>query len=298
LYLLLEFDIFRKMMAGNSIMMLFSRKITFLNILLVGLSPLFADQPDAPRERSGENDIVKISPIGIEAVLLEGGSFEMGDKFNIGDGDEKPVHKVTLSDFYISVTEVTIQQYKMFCRKTGRKMPMQGSDSKNDYPVAFVTWFDAMDFCKWVEGSLPTEAQWEYAATLGGMSVKYPTGNDLNHSMANYSGTGKKDRWKRISPVAKFPPNIFGIYDLAGNVYEWCFDYYKSGYYSLPAYRDPRGPATSMFRVLRGGSWYHDKDELRSSDRFRYMPVARVSFVGFRVVWDPKTVNTDRTRSD
>lgn len=257
---------------------------------------LIAIEPDAlPADR--DREVVSIGPLEMEAILVEGGDFEMGDKFNVGDSDEQPVHEVALSDFYISVTEVTVRQYKAFCLATDRAMPQQESYSKDDCPIVFVTWFEAQDFCEWVGGSLPTEAQWEYAATSRGLTFKYPSGNEIDHSLANFSGTGKKDRWKKLAPVAKFPPNPIGLYDMAGNVYEWCYDYYKSDYYSLPGYQDPMGPATSMFKVLRGGSWYHDKEEMRCSNRFRYMPVARMSFVGFRVAWDPKTAPFNRGQS-
>lgn len=248
-----------------------------------------ADQPMRTGGRNSDRS-VKLGPLRIEAVRIEGGSFDMGNVFKNGDSDEQPVHKVTLSDYYISKTEVTVGQYMEFCRRTNRKMPMQDNGSRDNFPVVYVTWYDAHDFCEWVGGDLPSEAQWEYVARCGGNSIKYPSGNQIDHGDANFSGTGKKDRWKRVAPVAKFPPNMLGVYDLAGNVYEWCRDYYKSDYYSLPAYQDPQGPATSMFKVLRGGSWYHDKEEMRCADRFRFMPVARVSFVGFRVAWSIEDV--------
>jgi len=259
---------------------------------LLGTFMVLGKTPDVPRNQSEEVKIVKIGPLAMEAVFVQGGTFEMGDHFRVGESDELPVHQVSLSDFYMSTTEVTAEQYKAYCRQTDRKMPLQEEESKDDYPVVFITWFEANDFCEWVGGELPTEAQWEYAATARGLVMRYPTGNEIDHSMANFSDTGKKDRWKRLAPVAKFPPNMLGIYDLAGNVYEWCYDYYKSDSYNMPAYLDPRGTATSMFKVLRGGSWYHDKEQLRCSDRFRYMPVARMSFVGFRVVWDTDKVQT------
>jgi len=258
-------------------------------LILFGSVVIFAAEPDPIPEGEEHSPVIKIGPLEMDAVLIKGGVFEMGDKFNVGDGDEKPVHEVTLTDYYLSTTEVTVGQYKKYCIATNTAMPEQESYSRDNYPIVFVTWFEARKFCEWVGGFLPTEAQWEYAASSRGLTFKYPTGNTIDHSKANYSGTRKKDRWKKCSPVAKFPPNSLGIYDLAGNVYEWCYDYYKGDYYSMPAYENPRGPATSIFKVLRGGSWYHDKEKLRCSDRFRYMPVARVSFVGFRVAWDPKT---------
>ncbi|MFH1213693.1 MAG: formylglycine-generating enzyme family protein [Candidatus Neomarinimicrobiota bacterium] len=234
---------------------------------------------------------MKISVLEIPSVLVKGGSFEMGTTVPDGEADGKPIHNVTLTDFYISATEVTIGQYKAYCQQTGKAMPEQEAECSNTHPVAFVNWYEAEEFCEWVGGFLPTEAQWEYAARSGGMTMKYPSGNEIDHSMANYSGTGQTDKWKRCAPVAKFPPNILGLYDMAGNVYEWCRDYYRSDYYQYSAKIDPAGPATSLFKVIRGGSWYHSEETLRSTHRYRYMPVARLSFVGFRVAWDPSKVH-------
>jgi len=212
----------------------------------------------------------------------------MGDQFDTGDDDEKPVHSVTLNDFYLSATEVTVAQFKKFCIATHRKMPEQESTSADDHPIVFITWYEAKDFCEWVGGNLPTEAQWEYAARSGGLSIQYPTGNEMDRSTANIFGKGKKDKWEKTSPVGNFPPNYLGIYDMAGNAYEWCNDNYKSDYFASSNSFEPQGPATSMFKTLRGGSWYHNKEEMRCSDRFRFMPVARIGFVGFRIAWKPE----------
>lgn len=268
------------------------KRVFFCFFLLIAVTIALANLPE-PVRKTGENvnKIVKIGPLDIEAVLVKGGTYEMGDIFVVGKDDERPVHIVTISDFYLSVTEITVRQYKKFCKRTNRKMPIQEKYSRDNYPVVFVTWYEAKDFCEWMGGLLPTEAQWEYAARSGGLMLKYPTGSNIDHSLANYSGKDGRDKWKKVSPVAKFTPNTLGIYDLAGNVYEWCLDYYKGNYYSLSLSQNPTGPATSIFRVLRGGSWYHDKECLRTSHRFRYLPVARVSFVGFRVAWDPEKVN-------
>lgn len=246
----------------------------------------YAPEPAHRSANSSENE-VKIGTLEIPAVLVKGGTFEMGAAGEESADDAKPVHRVTLTDFYISTTEVTIGQYKEFCRQTGKAMPEQEPETDDSYPVAFVTWYEANEFCEWVGGDLPTEAQWEYAARSGGMDLTFPNGNSIDHAQANFSGTGQTDKWKRGAPVAKFPPNNLGIYDLAGNLYEWCQDYYRSDYYQNSRMINPAGPATSLFKVIRGGSWYHEKSEMRTTSRFRYMPVARLSFVGFRVAWDP-----------
>jgi len=267
--------------------LILNTKPVFLPIL-TGIAAAFlaASSPQPiPKNQDGESNPILIGTLKIPAVFVKGGNFEMGDQFDAGNDDEKPVHTVTLNDFFLSATEVTVAQFKKFCLSTNRKIPEQEPTSADDHPVVFITWYEAKDFCEWVGGSLPTEAQWEYAARSGGMMLRYPSGDEVDHTMANLSGKGKKDKWDKTSPVGKFAPNHLGLYDMAGNVYEWCNDNYKSDYYELSNSIEPQGPATSMFKILRGGSWYHGKEELRCSDRFRFMPVARISFVGFRVVW-------------
>ena len=249
---------------------------------------LMASAPEtAPKRNQGGSSVVILGPIEMQAVLVEGGTFNMGDMWSVGGDNEKPVHEVKLSDFYISISEVTIGEYKEFCKRTHRKMPLQDDGSQDNFPVAYVTWYEAKNFCDWVGGQLPTEAQWEYSARCKGKPMIYPSGEHIDHSLANYSGKERKDRWERTSPVKKFKPNVLGIYDLAGNLYEWCFDYYKSDYYAKSFKVDPTGPSSGLYKVLRGGSWYHHENELRTSHRFRYLAVARVSYVGFRVAWNP-----------
>lgn len=262
-----------------------------LGFILMVVNLTSALPPESlPSEPNQVHPIVYLGPLQIPAVLVKGGEFEMGDLFGGGSSDERPVHKVRVSDFYMSITEVTIGQYKRYCVKTNKAMPEQEEYTRDDYPIAFVTWFEAQEFCQWMGGTLPTEAQWEYAAKAGGLSLKYPTGASISHDLANFSGTGGKDRWKKAAPVGKFPPNPLGIYDLAGNLYEWCLDYYRSNYYEFSAQVDPPGPSSGMFKVVRGGSWYHDEATLRTSHRYRYLAVARLSFLGFRVVWNKDQV--------
>jgi len=265
-------------------------------VVILGLGfdmGVFADAPETTGNAVSSGEIIEISPLKVKAALIPGGEFQMGSA-ETGSGDEKPQHRVILSDFYLSITEVTIGQYKEFCRQTGKSMPRQEDYAKDNYPVAFVTWYEAQEFCQWAGGSLPTEAQWEYAARAGGKPIVYPNGNEITHDHANFEGVGERDRWKKSAPVGKFPPSVLGLYDMAGNIYEWCYDNYKSDYYSVSTTKNPKGPATGMFRVLRGGSWYHGKEAMRTTYRFRFMPVARVGFVGFRVAWEPGTITVPR----
>jgi len=170
-----------------------------------------------------------------------------------------------------------------------------------------VSWYGAVAFCNWLsrkagleevydEGTweadfskvgyrLPTEAEWEYAARAGGKEIKYPNGNSLTHDDANYDGTGGRDRWWRTSPVGSFPPNELGLYDMAGNVWEWCNDWYDSGYYSRSPVDNPTGPSSGTYhKVHRGGSWGDGPWDCRTAYRGGYAPVYARNVVGFRVV--------------
>lgn len=179
---------------------------------------------------------------GVEFVWVSGGSFLMGDVRGDGAEDEKPPHRVRLDGFWMGRYEVTVGQYRRFCRETGRSMPPQPPGSGEDHPVVNVSWYDAMEFCRWVGRRLPTEAEWEYAARAGGRKLRYPRGEALTHDDANFSGIGGADRWEGPAPVGSFPPNALGLCDMDGNVREWCLDRYRKDYYRYSnSIRNPKG---------------------------------------------------------
>jgi len=213
---------------------------------------------------------------GMTLVLIPGGTFEMGDTFEDGASDEKSVHPVTVSDFYMSKTEVTNSQFCQFLNEKGNKpkgglfcidipdedcmITNQGGrfvskSGHENHPVIEVSWYGAKAFANWAGCRLPTEAEWEFAARNGGKKVKYPNGDNLTHNDANFSGTEGKDKWNRTSPVASFPHNDLKLYDMAGNVWEWCVDWYNENYYNSSPKNNPKGPLSSPIkaRVLRGG---------------------------------------------
>jgi len=210
-------------------------------------------------EKGGTELPTKISPIdGAPMVLIPAGEFQMGS--NDGGDSEKPVHTVYLDAFYMDVYEVTNARYKKFMDATGHKAPAYWSNSKfnsPDQPVVSVSWHDAKAYCDWAGKRLPTEAEWEKAARGGLVGRKYPWGDNLTHDDANYSGTGGKDTWEKPAPVGSFAPNGYGLYDMAGNVWEWCADWYDIGYYAKSPRGNPTGPSSGTYRVLRGGSWYY-----------------------------------------
>jgi formylglycine-generating enzyme len=194
-----------------------------------------------------------------EMVLVEGGSFTMGDEWGMGSEDELPTHEVSLKNFKISKTEVTVKQYRQFCRETGRSMPEAPSWGWQDNnPMVNVNWHDAVAYCDWLSDKmdglyrLPTEAEWEYAARGGKNSkgFKYSGGQSM-HSVGWFSENSNS----RTQAVASKKPNELGIYDMSGNVWEWCSDWYGKDYYANSPSSNPRGPSSGSNRVLRGGSW-------------------------------------------
>jgi formylglycine-generating enzyme required for sulfatase activity len=224
-------------------------------------------------------------------VRIEPGQFQMGA--TPGDTqaseDEKPRHPVRITKrFWLGATPVTVAAYIRFTSEEPQfKMPNAPSFnpnwSKPDHPIVRVTWDEAKAYCEWVGGRLPTEAEWEYAARGGKDGLKYPWGNAITPENANYSGS----KWNGTSPVGSYPPNAWGLYDMAGNVWEWVGDWYGEHYYgTMPLDKpvdDPRG-SQSTLRVLRGGSFYIDTGYLRAANRDRDAPGYRYSVIGFRCV--------------
>jgi formylglycine-generating enzyme required for sulfatase activity len=238
--------------------------------------------------------------MGIEITLVEGGSFEMGDIFGEGKTNELPVHKVTLDSFYISKTEITFDQFDKFCDALGRDKPNDEGWGRGDRPVINVSWYDARDFCAWLsmktgqEIRLPTEAEWEYAAREGGERVRFGNGKLIaNPQEINYNGDEKNKKSYSISgenrqktmPVATFEANAIGIFDMAGNISEWCLDWYDTDYYSYSPSRNPVGSKSETFyRVIKDGSFGCSADGLRVSVRYLSTPDGRYNDVGFRIV--------------
>lgn len=232
----------------------------------------------------------RFEPSGSEFVAIPPGSFEMGcvpgdDKCL---GDEEPRHRVTLTKgFWLQTTEVTVAQYRKFARATSR--PWREAELAalgDDHPVVCVTWEDAAAYCRWAGGRLPTEAEWEYAARGGQDGQIYPWGNAASHDRANYGQTGGRDIWERTSPVASFPPNGYGLYDMSGNVYEWCADWYAETYYGQSPAVDPQGPTSGQDRVVRGGSFEFIPAAVRSSSRLPWPPTLTMDLIGFRCLRD------------
>jgi formylglycine-generating enzyme required for sulfatase activity len=207
-------------------------------------------------------------------VRIEGGSFLMGSPGDTGDPFERPQHRVTVSPFYIQEHEVTNAEYRRFDPNHDRLAP-------DDHPVANVTWYEAAAYAAWVGGSLPTEAQWEFAAR-GKDGRVYPWGEgDPTCAQANFRDCGSAVRPVRDGRDRGQTPEQ--VFDLAGNVWEWCRDW--SGDYTSGEQMDPLGPPSGSARAVRGGSFFNLPYDLRAVNRYRSAPDVRNVSLGFRVVW-------------
>ena len=213
-----------------------------------------------------------------------------------GDADEQPVHQVTVPAFEMNRTEVTVAQYQACVDAGVCTEPDQcgsycnwGVAGREDHPVNCVDWFQAVDFCTWMGGWLPSEAEWEYAARGGGQDITYPWGDDspsCTYAVMREGGWGcEMDRtWAVCSKTAGNTAQ--GLCDMAGNVLEWVQDWYHSDYNGAPsdgsAWEDPSG----SYRVYRGGSFYNDAFTLRASYRYDVFPSLRSGILGLRCVRD------------
>jgi len=212
-----------------------------------------------------------------EMVFVKGGTFMMGS--NDGDSDEKPIHRVTVSDFYIGKYEVTQKEWKAVMGNNPSRF------KGDDRPVEKVSWYDVQEFIKKLNKKtggnyrLPTEAEWEYAARGGAKSrgYKYAGSNDIEE-VAEYEGNNDKE----TKPVGGKRPNELGIYDMSGNVYEWCSDW-KAGY-SSSSQTNPTGPSSGSDRVCRGGGWGSNASYCRVALRDNLTPANSYNYLGFRLV--------------
>ena len=225
-------------------------------------------------------------------VSVPAGTFTMGS--NDGDDDEKPVHQVELDAFFIDVHEVTVEQYGK-CVEAGKcGTPATGSGynwgkaDRRNHPVNGVSWNDAKNFCSYEGKRLPTEAEWEKAATWkDGMKYDYPSGKDsVSCTDAVMDDGGEGCGQGRTWPVGSKTEEINGTYDMAGNVLEWVADRY--GGYPSGKRTNPEGPTSGSSRVARGGGWSNmQASDLRGTFRRGYRPVLRHDFLGLRCAVSP-----------
>ena len=271
---------------------------------------LYQQKPKKRRfwDRSDRNHRI---PNGDELIYVEGGNFIMGDTWGDGESYEKPTHRVDLTyDFYVGKYPVTFEEYDRYCKETGATKLGDCSWGRGRRPVINVSWFDAIGYCNWLsekeglpiayygDGSLLnenrrkteditrvkgyrllTEAEWEYAARGGKKSMGYKySGSSSPDSVAWYdSNSGSKTH-----KVGQKKRNKLGLYDMSGNVWEWCSDWFDNGYYSKSPTTNPYNTAGSS-RVIRGGSWHNYATDTRVANRGNYSPTDARSGLGFRI---------------
>jgi formylglycine-generating enzyme required for sulfatase activity len=232
-------------------------------------------------------DNTRVNPIdGAEMVRVPAGEFRMGSAASEGWGSERPQHTVYLDGYWIYKYEVTVKQYRAFCAATGHAFPTDTPSWgwQDTHPIMHVTWFDAQAYAAWAHAALPTEAQWEKAAR-GTDARMYPWGNDYDPNKLAQSGNSTGTQ-----PVGSFPAGAspYGALDMAGNVWEWCADWFAPEYYADSPSRNPTGPESGAFRVLRGGSWHYLSDtSVRCAARNNNDPYGHWDGDGFRCAVAP-----------
>jgi formylglycine-generating enzyme required for sulfatase activity len=249
-----------------------------------------------------------------EMILIPAGSFTMGDTNGDGESRERPAHKVWIDDFYIAKFEVTNGDWRKFRDDAGyndpkfwpggRVMPKDqipywtqannhggGTPDSDNYPVLGVNHDAATAYCNWLSAKtgkkyrLPTEAEWEKAAR-GTTKHRFPWGNEISHEYANYVG---KQRFDTAMIVGSFPKGAspYGVMDMAGNVMEWCSDWYSRDYYKTSPRKNPKGPVQGAYRVVRGGAFFFEGQDLRVYARSAAWPSLQAyRMLGFRVARD------------
>ena len=293
-----------------------TRKIVAVVVAVALVALVFVACPNDGGGGGGGNSVTSL----VEMVRIEGGTFQMGSPTTEANRDsDEDQHSVTVSSFSIGKYQVTQAQYQAVIGSLPSSLPSSNYGVGNNYPVYYVSWYDAIVFCNrlsmreglspayLISGStdptawgsvptssdatwnavqiisgangyrLPTEAQWEYACRAG-TTTAYNTGAAISDNTGWYGANSDS----KTHEVGRKPPNAWGLYDMHGNVFEWCWDWY--GNYPSGVQTDPTGANPSDYRVVRGGSWYADERHLRSAYRLIFYPDSGSNTLGFRLV--------------
>jgi formylglycine-generating enzyme required for sulfatase activity len=233
-----------------------------------------------------------LSAVAADMQQLPAGSFLMGDaEADFGDADERPVHPVSVRGFHIARHAVTFAQYDAYTDATGRPRAADAGFGRARQPVVDVSWEDAQSFIQWLNERsglhyrLPSEAEWEYAARAGS-TAHFPWGEGYVAGLANGAGTPEGDRYAHAAPVGSFPPNVWGLYDMVGNVEQWTADCYSESYAGAPQDGSAADDEHCAQRVRRGGSWGLAPWFLRADYRNSADPRLRSDAIGFRIARD------------
>ncbi len=280
---------------------------------VIRIGPLVEKAPLPRKERRIEKPSELAKPTQQETDLgpdypemntVPTGAFMMGSKD--GQENENPTHEVILSSFEISKHEVTNHQFRVFVKTTKYKTAAEEDGSTQTwnsyaivgrarYPVVYVTYADALAYCKWLSATtketyrLPTEAEWEYAARGGTKDQPYPWGTEIQASNANYAYEDSRKAYGEpildyLKPVGSYSPNGFGLYDVIGNVAEWCLDGFKADFYKESPKENPLCPDQGSARIVRGGGWMNTTSFFSLSFRKNQPGAYKSSSLGFRVV--------------
>jgi formylglycine-generating enzyme len=224
----------------------------------------------------------KDAATGMEFIFVKGGCYQMGDTFGDGNTEEIPAHQVCVNDFYIGKHAVTQGQWKAVMGSN----PSEFKECGDDCPVEQISWNDARSFIhklnRMKPGNnyrLPTEAEWEYAARSGGKKEKYAGGADAESAAWYFENSDMKTH-----PVGTKAPNGLGLYDMSGNVFQWCLDWDDKNYYGGSPVDNPQGPASGEYRVIRGGSWVSTEHGVRTTYRLGRVPDRRSGDIGLRLL--------------
>ncbi len=248
------------------------------------------------------------TPIDSMLVYIEGGHIRMGNKY--GENDENPSKRIKVNSFFIGRYEISNGEFADFLNANGNlfegnsiwintdgewndlkcRISVKDSIFKvevgfENYPVNYVSWFAANAYCKWKGGRLPTEAEWEYAAKSGSFGKKNCTKKVFRVDDFAWHKINSDSKWHRSGEKK---PNEAGLYDILGNLWEWCNDYYKEDYYMSRPKNNPTGPLSGDYRVIRGGSWTNGPEMISTSNRNGLNPNSNKINLGFRIVFDIK----------
>jgi formylglycine-generating enzyme required for sulfatase activity len=257
-----------------------------LTILLLLISDTHATAQLDRLRKSKALDAAAVSETPM--VEIPAGEFAMGLDGVQALEDERPVHRVWLDRFSMDLHEVATAQYAEFLTATQRPVPWQWNSMDlshhHDRPVIGVDWPDAHAYCRWKGKRLPTEAEWEKSAR-GTDGRLYPWGNQFpRNDLANFALGARFSYSQVLMPVQSYEQgkSPYGLYHMAGNVWEWVHDWYAVNYYEVSPEKNPQGPEEGQFKVLRGGSWSDLPKYLLTYGRFKLPPVTQNSYTGFR----------------